>query len=88
MIIDLEKQLTIILLNQGWTKKDISTPGEVHFAKAINPLMLIEVVIMTSNKTQFLNISVYNTTGIGKEHVMIMIPDIRVIVASFTIDSR
>lgn len=70
MIIDLEEQLTIILLNQGWTKKDISMPGEVHFTKAINPLMLIEVVVYTLNPTKFLNISVYNTIGIGKEHVM------------------
>ena len=69
MIIDLEEQVTIILLNQGWTKKDISM-CEVRFTKAINPLMLIEVVIMSSNPTQFLNISAYNTTGIGKEHVM------------------
>lgn len=69
MIIDLEEQVTIILLNQGWTKKDISM-CEVHFTKAINPLMLIKVVIMSSNPTQFLNISVYNTTGIGKEHVI------------------
>lgn len=65
----LEEQLTIILLNRGWTKKDISM-GEVHFKKAINPLMLIEVVVMTSNPTQFLKISIYNTTGIGEEHVM------------------
>ena len=70
MIIDLEKQLTIILLNQGWTKKVISMPGEVHFTKAINPWMLIKVVIMTSKPTQFLNISVYNTTVIGKKYVM------------------
>lgn len=69
MIIDLKEQLTIILLNQGWTKKGISMPNEVYFTKAINPLMLIEVV-MTSNPTQFLNISVYNTTGIGKEYFM------------------
>ena len=68
MIYDLEERLTIILLNQGWIKKDISM-CEVHFTKAINPLMLIEVAVMTSNPTQFLNISVYNTTGIGKEHV-------------------
>lgn len=70
MIVDLKEDLTRVLLNNGWTKKIISMPGEVYFTKAINPLMLIEVVVMTSNPTQFLNISVYNTTGIGKEHVM------------------
>lgn len=66
---DIQEQVTIILLNQGWTKKVISMPGEVHFTKSINPFMLIEVVI-TSNKNNFLNISIYNTTGIGKEHII------------------
>ena len=69
MIVDLKEDLTRVLLNNGWTKKIISMPGEVHFTKAINPLMLIDVVI-TSNKQQFLNISIYNSKGIGKEHVM------------------
>lgn len=49
MIVDLKEDLTRVLLNNGWTKKIISMPGEVHFTKAINPLMLIEVVI-TSNQ--------------------------------------
>ena len=31
--------------------------------------MLIEVVV-TSNQNNFLNISIYNTTGIGKEHII------------------
>jgi hypothetical protein len=56
------------LLNQGWTKKAISVPGEVHFTKTINNFMLIEVVI-TTNQNNFLNISIYNTTGIGKERI-------------------
>ena len=69
MIVDLKEDLTRVLLNNGWTKKIISMPGEVHFTKAINPLLLIEVVI-TSNQQQFLNISIYNSKGIGKEHIM------------------
>lgn len=66
---DIKEQVTIILLNQGWTKKVISVPGEVHFTKSINAFMLIEVVV-TSNQNNFLNISIYNTTGIGKEHII------------------
>lgn len=31
--------------------------------------MLIEVVV-TSNQNNFLNISIYNTTGIGKEYII------------------
>lgn len=66
---DIKEQVTRILLNQGWTKKVISMPGEVHFTKSINAFMLIEVVI-TSNQNNFLNISIYNTTGIGKERII------------------
>ena len=66
---DIKEQVTRILLNQGWKKKVISMPGEVHFTKSINDFMLIEVVI-TSNQNNFLKISIYNTTGIGKEHII------------------
>ena len=66
---DIKEQVTRILLNQGWTKKVISVPGEVHFTKSINAFMLIEVVI-TSNQNNFLNISIYNTAGIGKECII------------------
>lgn len=66
---DIKEQVTRILLNQGWTKKDISVPGEVHFTKSINAFMLIEVVVK-SNQDDFLNISIYNTTGVGKEHII------------------
>lgn len=66
---DIKEQVTRILLNQGWKKKVISMPGEVHFTKSINAFMLIEVVI-TSNQNNFLNISIYNTTGIVKERII------------------
>lgn len=67
---DIKEQVTRILLNQGWTKKVISMPEEVHFTKSINAFMLIEVVI-TSNQNNFLSISIYNNTaGIGEERII------------------
>ena len=66
---DIKEQVTRILLNQGWKKKVISMPGEVHFTKSINAFMLIEVVITSNPIDYFLSISIYNTTGIGKERI-------------------
>lgn len=64
---NIEEQLTRILPKRGWVKKDV--PGEVHFMKTINDFMVMEVVI-TPYQNNFLNISIYNTTGIEKEYVV------------------